>query len=342
MRYLSGLGLDTHLSRPGGSAHWDERAQAGFEDLPLSGGEDDLPYVIKLPWAYQIIDQILSNPKMRLDAVVIPTRELVEASASRSIVELQTMHHSFGWLADVDSPWEHWGTTPGGIIYSVSPVDQARLLAVGFHHLIERVVRADVPLVLLSFARLMTEPDYLFAKLRSWLPSDITVVRAREVHAATFSFDKVRTGSELTAGSESGSALKGFAESGLIDLENIALRRELKQLRRELENLHRQEVENLRQQELENLHRQELENLRQQEVENLRRQEVENLHRQEVENLRQQELENLRERESERQRELESLREQEARRMTKRARRVLSRLSRRLQGILTVPRGNSR
>jgi hypothetical protein len=242
VQYLSALGLDTHLSRPGGSAHWDDRAQAGFEDLPFPTGGDDLPYVIKLPWAYQLIDQILSNPKVRLDAVLIPTRDLVEVSASRSIVELQAMHHNAEWLADIASPWEHWAITPGGSIYSVSPVDQARLLAVGFHHLIERIARADVPLVLLSFARLVSEPDYLFAKVRHLLPVDITAAQAREVHAATFSFNKVRTGSELRAGADAGSEQSGFAESGIAPLNNIALKRELQYLRRELEKLRTREA----------------------------------------------------------------------------------------------------
>jgi hypothetical protein len=241
VQYLSGLGLETHLSKPGGSGDWHDMAQAGFEDLPFCTRGNDLPYVIKLPWTYQFIDQILSDEKIKLDAVLIPTRELVEAAASRSIVELQAMHRGNEWLADIAKPWEDWGITPGGTIFSVSPVDQARLLAVGFHHLIERVARADVPVVLLSFARLMTEPDYLFAKLRNLLPADISASRAREVHAAIFSIDKVRTGPELRAGADAGSEQSGLAEPGIVALNNIALKRELKQLRRELEQLRRRE-----------------------------------------------------------------------------------------------------
>jgi hypothetical protein len=242
VQYLNGLGLETHLSRPGGSADWHDMAQAGFEDMPLCTSGDELPYVIKLPWAYQIIDQILSNPKMRLDAVLIPTRELVEAAASRSIVQLQGMSRTNEWLSEVASPWEHWATTPGGAIFSVSPIDQARLLAVGFHHLIERLVRADVPVVLLSFARLVSDSDYLFAKLRNFLPGEISLDRAREVHAATFSFELVRTGLELGRDANAGSEPSGFTESGIGALNEIALKREVKRLYRELEILRQQEA----------------------------------------------------------------------------------------------------
>jgi hypothetical protein len=241
VRYLNGLGLETHLSKPGGSLDWHEMAQAGFEDRPLSTSGDDLPYVIKLPWAYQIIDQILSDPKIKLDAVLIPTRELVEAAASRSVVELQAMNRGTGWLSEVATPWEHWATTPGGAIFSLSPVDQARLLAVGFHHLIERIVRADVPVVLLSFPRLVTDSDYLFSKVRNLLPARISYARAREVHAATFDFELVRTGLELRNDARAVAEPSGFVESGIAALNTIALKRELKRLRRELEILHRRD-----------------------------------------------------------------------------------------------------
>jgi hypothetical protein len=242
VRYLNGLGLETHLSKPGGSDDWHDMAQAGFEDLPLCKSGDDLPYVIKLPWAYQVIDQILSDPKIKLDAVLVPTRELIEAAASRSIVQLQAMNRNSEWLSEVASPWEHWATTPGGAIFSVSPIDQARLLAVGFHHLIERVVRADVPVVLLSFARLVSEPDYLFAKLRNLLPAGISLEQAREVHAATFSPELVRTGLELRLDASAGSKPSGFMESGIGALNEIALKREVKRLCGELEILRRQEA----------------------------------------------------------------------------------------------------
>jgi hypothetical protein len=95
--------------------------------------------------------------------------------------------------------------------------------------------------VLLSFARLVSEPDYLFAKIRDLLPADISVARAREVHAATFSFELMRTGPELRRDASAPSELSGFMETGIAALNNIALKRELKRLRRELEILHQRE-----------------------------------------------------------------------------------------------------
>ena len=106
VRYLTQLGLDTHLSRFGSSAAWDDRANAGLENVPL-GREEDLPYVIKSPFTYQLIHDMLARKTYEFDAVVIPMRDLVEAAASRSIVEMQAMHRSAPWMTDTSSDCAH-------------------------------------------------------------------------------------------------------------------------------------------------------------------------------------------------------------------------------------------
>jgi hypothetical protein len=123
---------------------------------------------------------------MQLDAVVIPIRNLIEAAASRTIVQLQALHEEADWIARLSTAWEHWGSTPGGTVFSLNLTDQARLLAVGFHRLLERLVEADIRTVLLAFPRLATDPDYLFRKLSPVLRPTLTVEQARDAHSATF------------------------------------------------------------------------------------------------------------------------------------------------------------
>jgi len=237
VRYLTGLGLETHLSKRGDSAQWNDSAEAGFEDLPLSAVESDLPYVVKSPFSYQIIDQVLANPDIKLDAVIIPIRDLIEAAASRSIVQLQAMHQNAEWLTQTTTTWEHWGAAPGGTVFSLNPIDQARLLSLGFHQLLERIAHKDVPTVLLAFPMAATDPDYLFRKLRSVLPAGISVTLAREVHAATFCPAKVRTGRELTGEMRPAPDGNGSAGPSITGLENAALKRELERLRSEIKTL---------------------------------------------------------------------------------------------------------
>jgi hypothetical protein len=235
VRYLTGLGLDTHLSRRGEASFWDEEAQAGLEDIPLSVATRDPPYVIKSPWSYQVAREMLDDPEIALDGAILPVRDLIEAAASRSIREFQALHQNLPWLANTASTWEHWGTTPGGAIYSLNPTDIARLLAVGFHQLVERLIQADVPLVLLAFPRFATDPDYLHRTLAPVLPVSVPAAQARAVHAATFKAEKVRVMRELGAPERPGPVEKGIRGPNLRELEKAALSREIARLRKQLD-----------------------------------------------------------------------------------------------------------
>jgi hypothetical protein len=233
VRYLAALGLETHLAKYGEAASWHDAAQAGLEDLPVSTMTTDLPYVVKSPWAYQLVEEVLADPEIRLDAVIVPVRDLTEATASRTIVELQALHEEADWMASTWTTWEHWGTTPGGALISLNPIDQARLLAVGFHRLLERLTQADVPVVLLAFPRLASDADYLFGKLAPVLPINVSIERAREAHATTFSAAMVRVEGELSDEVQP-LPVHEFQGPDLRALDNAALKRSLTQLRGQL------------------------------------------------------------------------------------------------------------
>jgi hypothetical protein len=230
VRYLTQLGLETHLSKRSASSHWDEQAQAGLEDIPMSAKASELPYVIKFPWAYEVIEDLLVDPHIALDAVILPMRDLMKVAASRTIVQLQAVHDQAHWMTQFSKTWEDWAITPGGTIFSLNAVDQARLLAVGFHRLLERLVQTDTPIILLAFPRLVTDPDYLFQKVRPILPVEISVERAREAHAASFSSHLVRVEQELSDATIPDPSGPGQVPDHTV-LDNTALRRHLAQLR---------------------------------------------------------------------------------------------------------------
>jgi hypothetical protein len=193
-----------------------------------------LPYVVKSPWSYQVVEEVLTDPQIQLDAVIVPVRDLTEAAASRTILQLQALHQEADWMARLSTTWEHWSSAPGGIVFSLNPIDQARLLAVGFHRLLERLVQADVPTVLLAFPRLALDPDYLFGKLSPVLPIEVPIERAREAHAATFSDAMVRVEGELSDETQLSSVFGEVQGPSLRALDNAALRRSLIQLRNQL------------------------------------------------------------------------------------------------------------
>jgi len=226
VRYLTGLGMDTILSRGEAAAGWDEEANAGLEDMPLVDPAS-LPYVIKTPWSSEFITELLAHPAIRLHAAIVPVRDLREAAASRAILERRAIHDQAEWMADRDTLWESWGYTPGGIIFSLNGIDQARLLAVRFHHLIQQLVAAQVPLLMLAFPRLIEDADYLFHTLRPVLPEAITIEAAREVHLRTADPSKVR----VRMVSAARTSLTGPWEE---ELDRQALKRELARVRHAL------------------------------------------------------------------------------------------------------------
>jgi hypothetical protein len=226
VRYLTELGLSTHLSaRPDAVA--DSYADAGFEEAPLASDPASLPYVIKSPSLYEYIDELLQT--VHLDAAIIPVRELNHAASSRMVVERDAMHRAVPWLADNSVAWDTWSWSPGGAVFSLDPVDQARLLAVGFHQLVERLVRADVPMIFLSFPRMALDADYLFHALGPVMPRGTTQRAALAAHARVAVAAKIRIDAEL------GSPAREYADNH--DLDTIAVRRQLKRMRAELESM---------------------------------------------------------------------------------------------------------
>jgi len=195
VQYLAACGLETHLtSHPDGKL--DENANAGLEDLPIHG--HTLPYVVKSPWLFEMIDELVARTDITLDAVIIPMRNIVEAAASRVILEMRARYGN-EHLDPGIARWENWGQTPGGVVYSLNPIDQARILALGFHETVRALVQKNVPIIFLDFPRLVDDAAYLWSKLESILQRRIGRQDAIAAHAKLADSSKVRAGKEINA-----------------------------------------------------------------------------------------------------------------------------------------------
>lgn len=243
VRYLTELGLDTHLSRRGKGASWHEEASAGLEDLALPSSFADLPYVVKSPWLYQHVDELVASNAVRIEVVIIPVRNLVDAATSRSLVELQALHQTAPWMTRLKASWEHWGHTPGGAVFSLNPLDQARLLALGFHILIETLVRAEIPILFLEFPRLAEDGPYLFRKLRPWLPPNISEEQGLAAHRRGADPSRIRVRREprleaMQVCNQRAGQSPVLAYDDHAVLDQLAIRRELQRLRATLDSVH--------------------------------------------------------------------------------------------------------
>jgi hypothetical protein len=238
VRYLTELGLDTTLARNRNRAEWDAEANAGLETLLVPG--NDLPYVVKSSWISEYVDRVLSEKQFRIDAFIVPVRDLVEAATSRIVLERRAIHQYSPWMAEqMDRTWETYGHIPGGLVYSLNPLDQARLLAVQFHQLVLKASEASIPLVFPVFPRIATDWEYLHKCLQPILPFKITEDAARSAHARVADAAKVRVTGEIAKDTPSNviyrSELKPAPQyPDSTQLDNIALRREISRLRQEL------------------------------------------------------------------------------------------------------------
>jgi len=254
VRYCDALGLETHIAKSG-DAQWAAAANAGLEDMPYVLPHGALPYVVKSPWTSEFVDQLVADEGVAIDAFVIPVRDLRDAAASRIILELRDVYEKAEWMTSFEETWRHWAITPGGALFSLDPIDQERILAVGFARLVQRLVKADIPLVLLDFPRIVEDADYLFDKLRPYLPEAADRDAAREKHRAIADPEKVRVDRErssLEPAEREDAPSPGAARSpnatpasnvemdrraAFDQLDLIALKREIARHKKELQDL---------------------------------------------------------------------------------------------------------
>lgn len=234
VQYLAGCGLETQLAREGHHAY-DDAANAGLEDLLL--GQSNAPYVSKSPWLYEYVERLLSDNDVVIDAVIVPMRSLVEAATSRVVNEMRARYAAAA-IPDDCKQWASWGTTAGGVVYSLNPLDQARLLALGFHELLHALVKRKIPVLFLDFPRFVEDHDYLYESLESVLGHRIDRQSALGAHLRIAAPAKVRMGRELATDSDAkvpaqldSRPMQDIAFPSLATLDRIALTRELEKAR---------------------------------------------------------------------------------------------------------------
>jgi hypothetical protein len=191
VHFLEACGLDTGATE----MPFDARARAGRERNLL---DESAPYIVKDPWLFAYCDQI-DQSEVEVEALLVPVRELVAAATSRILQERITMADSF-W-ADLP-PSDVNGMVIGGAVYSLDPLDEARILAVGFHRLILWATARQIPLFLLEFPRIVNDAEYLIDTLWPWLGAHCERDRAMSAFASVADPDLVRVDEARVSGSE--------------------------------------------------------------------------------------------------------------------------------------------
>jgi hypothetical protein len=197
VRFLDRCGLETNVA---GSV-WSQKARAGHEHALDS--QRPLPYVVKDPFLFSYCAD-LDLTRLTIDALIVPVRDLMLAAGSRvhqerlAILDNPTLRNREVQLA---------AAATGGVLYSLDVVDQARILAVGFHRLLHWAIANELPLFLLEFPRMVEDSDYTLRTLWPWLGehcSSAAACRAftevADVNAVRITTDVLPPGSPLPLG----------------------------------------------------------------------------------------------------------------------------------------------
>lgn len=205
VQFLDACGLETAV----GESEWDARARAGGESILDPDAE--LPYVVKDPWLWTYC-QSLDLDRLTIDALLVPMRDLTGAAASRVLQER---------VALAETPWVDRAVTggaTGGVIYSLSIADQARILAVGFHELLHWAVSNGIPTVLLDFPRIVEDREYLVSSLWPFLDGRL------ERDAALAAFDRLADSDAVRVRSQGGEIASGSDGEAGLDRAALAIR----------------------------------------------------------------------------------------------------------------------
>lgn len=159
VQWLGASGLDVGEFGP---QDYHPEARAGYERNLL---QPDLPYVVKDPWLWTYCADV--DPDM-VEVLVLPVRRLYDAAESRVRVERAA-----------GAKRSHWGWTNGGVLCSLDPFWQSRILAFGFYELVQWAVDNDIPIQTLAYPRLVQSAAYAVDRLADWLPNHN---RALEAH----------------------------------------------------------------------------------------------------------------------------------------------------------------
>lgn len=187
VQFLAACGLDVGKGFDPANTHDLGPARAGLERYLI---DPEAPYVVKDPWLWTYCDEV-DLSAVAIDALILPTRDLITSATSRVYQER------------IELVASEWRTRPpvdvrsgalGGVVYSLDPIDQARLLAVGFHRVVHWATRHEIPLFLLDFPRTVNDSAYLISTLGPWLSQHCAEPAAREAFEAVARPESVRFG----------------------------------------------------------------------------------------------------------------------------------------------------
>lgn len=169
VQILTHLGLNTGYT-PDTCRLIDHNSRAGLEKWIEADGA---PYIVKSPHLCDTLGATLaSRPDIRIDAAIVPIRNLTDAAESR-IFNARRM------------PFREPSRVMGGLFGTTNVDEQEAVLTRKLYQLLLVLTEYDIPVLLLHHPRFLEDARYLSAKLRLLFPGlrEENVIAA---HAAVY------------------------------------------------------------------------------------------------------------------------------------------------------------
>ena len=144
MQLFTQLKMDTGFSDIYESIN--PNCNAGMEGFNIY--DETSPYITKSPFFCDCLEEIIEERDIIIDHILIPIRDLYSAAQSRI------------FLGD---------GAEGGLFGTRDPEQQEGILGRKLYNLIHIIVKYDIPTTFLLFPRIVTDPRYLFKKLKFML-----------------------------------------------------------------------------------------------------------------------------------------------------------------------------
>jgi hypothetical protein len=160
VQLLGACGLETGID----DLRFNNSARAGLEQRLVAEGS---PYVVKSPYLSEDLAAFIESgfDPSRIDAILIPLRDLDDAVASRIKVFIKS-----GYRA------------PGGLWRAKRPGSQRAILAESVHQLLLTAAEYRIRIVLFTFPRFVNDGTYAWECLKSVLP-DVDEATFLQKHA---------------------------------------------------------------------------------------------------------------------------------------------------------------
>lgn len=174
MRIFIRLGLPTGFTFDDVASVEKLTGRAGLEQYVFNLDFENMPEIIKSPYLCDLLEVALIQKRVAVDQIIIPIRDLHQATNSRVRV------------SDVESKN---GVAPllaaGGMWETTDPEQQKNVLANKFYNLVNTAVSFQIPMIFLFFPKFAQDADYVVEKLGTFLKKRYAISERalRQAHA---------------------------------------------------------------------------------------------------------------------------------------------------------------